>query len=174
MKISCKESCKKTTQMRESKHCTGSCEVVAGQLVFGCDESIKISGTIDDSNFYTCSFWDMNLKDTCAICPLSCKENKNPVVANAKTAVKNLSSILESISPLMQMSGINPEILKKAYNVMDSASTATNTSSTGIEDTIQVVNYAKGVLDGVMSGKNIDIAEFRKVKELLEKRYRKQ
>lgn len=171
MSLSCKESCKKTRQMKGSSHCSGTCNVQEGRLVFGCDQSLK-TATLAENNFATCSFWDMGITENCAVCPLDCKENKNPAVGNVKAALKNVSSILESIAPLMQMSGVDPSMLKKAYDVMSSPEISANTSK-DIDNTIKITNYAKDILNSVMSGKNIDIAEFKKVKELLEKKYGK-
>lgn len=169
--MNCREACKKTRQMRESSHCSGSCRIDGSKLIFGCDESIAMASKAEN-NFATCSFWDMGITENCAICPLDCKENKNPAVGNVKTAMKSVATILESMGPLMQMSGIDPAALKKAYDVMNSPDVSANMSK-DIDNTIKITNYAKDILNSAMSGKNIDIAEFKKVKELLEKKYRK-
>ena len=55
---------------------------------------------------------------------------------------------------------------------MSSQEINTNTSAE-IDNTIKLTNYARDVLNSAMSGKNIDLVEFRKVKEELEKKYKK-
>jgi len=170
-KFSCKESCKKTKQLRDSSLCTGLCENVGGKLVFDCEASIK-NLSIESNNFLTCHFWDMGIRDNCQVCPLGCPENKNPTVLRAKSAIKNVSSIMESLGPIIQMSGIDPSTVKKAYDTMNSAEINTNTS-VEIEETIRLTNYARDILNTVMSGGNINIIEFKKIKEEIEKKYKK-
>lgn len=86
--------------------------------------------------------------------------------------MRNMSAVLDSLSPLMQMSGIDASSIKKAYDVMNSREINTNTSAE-IDNTIKLTNYARDVLNSAMSGKNIDLVEFRKIKEELEKKYKK-
>ena len=171
LKFSCKESCKKTSQLKESSLCTGLCENVGGKLVFDCEAPMKGINT-DSSNFLTCHFWDMGIKDNCSACPLGCPENKNPVVLKTKSAIKNVSNIMESLGPIIQMSGVDPATVKKAYDTMNSAEINTNTSSE-IEETIRLTNYARDILNTVMSGGTINIVEFKKIKEEIEKKYKK-
>jgi hypothetical protein len=169
--LSCKQSCKKTAQLKESSHCTGCFSTDGGKILFDCDKSLKTASS-SEHNFQTCSFWDMGIKENCSICPLDCKENKNPAVQNSKAAMRNMSAVLDSLSPLMQMSGIDASSIKKAYDVMNSQEINTNTSAE-IDNTIKLTNYARDVLNSAMSGKNIDLVEFRKIKEELEKKYKK-
>lgn len=171
MSMSCKETCKKMAQLKASEHCSGTCNVRSGRLEFGCEEPLS-KATIAEQNFLTCSFWDMGIKENCEVCPLDCKENKNPAVSNLKSALKNVASVLESITPLMQMSGMDTQQLKKAYDTMVSPDVSANMSK-DIGDTIKITNYAREILNSAMSGGSVNIAEFKKVKELLEKKYRK-
>lgn len=171
MSMSCKETCKKTAQLKDSSLCSGFCSVKDGKIAFGCEGPLSKSAQAEQ-NFLTCSFWDMGIKENCAVCPLDCKENKNPSVGNLKSALKNVASVLESIAPLMQLSGMDTQQLKRAYDTMNSPDVSANMSK-DIENTIKITNYAREVLNSAMSGGNIDIAEFKKVKELLEKKYRK-
>lgn len=114
----------------------------------------------------------MGIKDNCQVCPLGCPENKNPTVLRAKSAIKNVSSIMESLGPIIQMSGIDPATVKKAYDTMNSADINTNTS-TEVEETIRLTNYARDVMNTVMSGGTINIVEFKRIKEEIEKKYKK-
>lgn len=170
-KFSCKESCKKTAQLRQSEFCTGLCESVGGKLIFDCEIPLK-SLSAEANNFLTCHFWDMGIKDNCTICPLGCPENKNPIVQRTKSAIKNVSNIMESLGPLIQMGGVDPSSIKKAYDTMSSAEINTNTSSE-VEETIKLTNYARDILNTVMSGGTINIVEFKKIKEEIEKKYKK-
>lgn len=170
-KFSCKEYCKKTRQIKESQFCTGQCENINGRLVFDC-ELLTNDLNSDQKSFLTCHFWDMGIKDNCSVCPLGCPENKNPIVLRTKSAIKNVSNIMESLGPMMQMSGVDPLIVKKAYDAMGSAEINTNTSAE-IEDTIKITNYARDILNTVMSGGAINIVEFKKIKEEIEKKYKK-
>jgi hypothetical protein len=70
------------------------------------------------------------------------------------------------------MGGVDPSSIKKAYDTMSSAEINTNTSSE-VEETIKLTNYARDILNTVMSGGTINIVEFKKIKEEIEKKYKK-
>jgi hypothetical protein len=170
-KFSCKDNCKKTKQLRESDLCTGTFESIDGKIIFGCEKNIKVINR-REQNFLTCNFYDMDIKENCKVCPLSCKENVNPSVQKAESAMKNVSSILGSLGPMAQMTGMDSDAIKKAFDTINSQEINTNTSSE-IEETIKLTNYARDVLLSIMSGKSVNITEFKKIKEEIEKKYKK-
>jgi len=167
----CTNSCKKTKQIRESKHCTGTFQIIDGKVIYGCEGSVA-SEERREQNFLTCSFYDLGIKDNCKVCPLYCKENKNPDIIKAENAMKNVSNILSSLGPLAGFAGMDQSELKKAADRMKSAEINTNTSAE-IEETIRLTNYAKDILTSVMSGRSVDIVEFKKIKEEMERKYKK-
>jgi hypothetical protein len=170
-KFSCKEFCKKTSQLRNSEFCTSLCENVDGKLVFGCEQNLK-SLSVEVNNFLSCYFWDIGLKDNCSSCPLPCPENKNETVFRAKAAIKNVSNILESLGPIISMSGIDSSFVKKAYDSANSSNINTNNSKE-VDEAIKIANYARDIINKVMSGEKVDVIEFRKIKEDIEKKYKK-
>lgn len=167
----CTKSCKKTKQTRDSSYCTGTYQIVDGKVVYGCDTGISALEQ-SDKNFLTCNFYDLNILDNCNSCPLYCKENKNPNIKRAEEAMKNVSNILSSLGPLASIAGVDQSELKKATEKMRSSEINTNTP-TEIEDTIKLTNYAKNILSSVMSGRSVDIVEFKKIKEEIERKYKK-
>ena len=114
----------------------------------------------------------MDLKESCNTCPLDCPQNKNPIILKASDAKKSIASILTSLEPIMNMGGVSAESIKKAYDVMSSSGINTNNSSE-INDAINIANYAKEILNKAMSGKGVDLTEFKKVKEELDKKYKR-
>lgn len=169
--LSCKDSCKKTRQLKESTHCDEAYEVIDGKILYGCEKSLS-SSTREDFNFHTCDFWDLKIKEACGTCLLSCGENKNPVIQKTKKSADIVTSMLTSLGPILSMSGIDPASIKKAHDVMNTDNINTNNSAE-IESTIKLTNYAKNTLNSIMAGKTIDIAEFKKIKEFIENKYTK-
>jgi hypothetical protein len=169
--LSCKNNCKKTKQLRESSFCTGTFENIGGKIIFGCEKELEKTD-LKNQNFLTCNFYDMDIKENCKICPLYCKENLNPKVKKTEDAMKNVSSILGSLGPMAEMTGMDPNVLKKAFSTIDSSKINTNTSSE-IEEVVKITNYARDVLSSVMSGRSVDIVEIRRMKEEIEKKYKK-
>lgn len=167
----CSQSCKKTKQLRASTHCNQKYEIIDGKVLFGCDKSLKGS-TREQYNYNTCDFWNMDISEACISCPLSCHENKNPIVKKTKDASESISNLLNSLGPMLGVSGIDPISLKKANDIMSSHNINTNNSAE-IEPIINLTNYAKNVLNSIMSGNAVDIAEFKKIKDLVEKKYSK-
>jgi hypothetical protein len=170
-KFSCKNSCKKTSQLKCSELCTGEFSTQSGKAIFDCDVSLKESSQ-ELVNFLTCSLWDMGLKESCITCPLNCPKNENPIVKKSLEAKNNISSILSSLQPIINVGGLSDDALKKAYDVMNSSEINTN-NSLEINEAINIANYAKDILNKVMLGKGINLAEFKKVKEDLEKKYKR-
>jgi len=169
--LSCKNSCKKTKQLRESSFCTQTFENISGKIIFGCEKELQKSD-LKSQNFLTCHFYDMDIKENCKICPLSCKENSNPKVKKTEDAMKSVSSILGSLGPMAEMTGMDPGVIKKAFNAIDQSQINTNTSSE-IEEVVKLTNYARNVLSSVISGKSVDIIEIKRIKEEIEKKYKK-
>jgi hypothetical protein len=170
-KFSCLNSCKKTQQLKNSQYCTGTYEIINGKIIFGCESNI-LPLSNSEKNFLTCHFYDLGIKDQCKICLLSCGQNLNPDVKRMETAKHNVSEILNSLSPLAGIAGVNSSEFKKAFDAINSAEINTNTS-TEIDETIKLTNYARSVLTSIMSGKSVDIVEFKKIKEEIEKKYKK-
>ena len=169
--LSCLKSCKKTHQLKESQYCTGSYRIADGKIVFGCEEELARLNN-SEKNFLTCSFYDFKIEDQCKICLLSCKENLNPKVKKIESAKENISQMLNSLGPLAGAAGVNPSEIKKAFDTINSPEINTNTSAE-IEESIKLANYARDILTSVMSGRSINIIEFKRVKEEIEKKYKK-
>ena len=170
-KLSCKEFCRKTKQLKDSKFCTGLCSNIDGKLVFDCEINLKSSSS-EANNFHTCYFWDIGMKDNCFHCPLECKENKNPTVLRAKSAMKNISDIMKSFEPIISMGGIDPSLFTKAKESMNASKINTNNSAE-VDDAIKIANYARDIVNNALSGGNINIVEFKKIKEDIERKYKK-
>jgi hypothetical protein len=168
---SCLNSCKKTGQLRNSEYCTKTYDIVDGKIIFGCDKNLSALKA-SENNFLTCNFYDLDIKNQCSICPLSCKENSNPTVKKMESTRENISGMLNSLGPLAGMMGVNSDEIKKAFDALDSKEINTNTSSE-IEESVRLANYARDILTSVMSGKQVNIVEFRKIKEQIEKKYKK-
>jgi malonyl CoA-acyl carrier protein transacylase len=91
---------------------------------------------------------------------------------NIQEASKNIKTLLNSLGPMAQFSGMDPSAIKNAFDTLDSQKINTNTS-VEIEETIKIANYARDILTSVMSGKPVNITEFKRVKEEIEKKYKK-
>ncbi len=169
--LSCLASCKKTSQLKGSIHCTGTYELVDGKIIFGCDKRFSSISRGED-NFLTCNFYDLGITEQCKICPLSCPKNQNPGLKRMEEAKNNVSQILNSLGPLAGMAGVNQSEIKKAFDTINSPEINTNTSSE-IEETVKLTNYAKDVLMSIMSGNSVNIVEFKKIKEQIEKKYKR-
>ncbi len=170
-RFSCKDKCKKTSQLKDSEFCTGFCTVEGGMVIYDCDIKIKNMHN-DEKNFLSCGIWDMGVRDNCSICPLECKENKNPIVQKTKNAMKNMSAILSSLSPIMSETGIDINSISKAKSMMESGEINTNNYKE-IEEAVNLTNYAKNVINSIMNGKGANISEIKLIKESLEKKYKR-
>lgn len=171
LRISCKEKCKKTSQIRESNYCTGLCTIDGSKIEFDCEKLLDKT-SIDEKNFLSCGIWDMGIRANCSVCPLQCKENKNPIVSKAKDAVKNVSNILNSIEPLMKDGGIDISSISKAQSSINLNNINTNNYKE-IQEAINLTNYAKDIMTSLMSGKKVNISEIKIIKETLEKKYKR-
>lgn len=171
LKISCKENCKKTKQIRDSEYCTGFCTIDGLEIRYDCESKIS-KLDIDKKNFLSCGIWDMGIRDNCKICPLECSENKNPTIQKTKDTMKNVSNILNSLGPLMKDSGIDPSTIYKAQSTLNSNDINTNNYDE-IQEAVKLTNYAKDVITSLMTGKEVNISEIKLIKERLEKKYKK-
>ena len=167
-KFNCEQNCKKTKQLKESSLCTKEAEIVDGKIFFGCEKSLqKLKES--DNNFYNCMFWDIDLKSQCNACNLVCDNNKNKDLEKLEKQKESIKNLLNAFGPMAAMSGqpaanindINKQMNDKNFNPND------------LSEVVQITNYARNLLDSVVSGRKVDLAEFQKVKNHIISKYNK-
>lgn len=167
-KFDCESSCKKTSQMRCSSFCTKEASIFNQSIKFGCEREV-LTGEISQSekNFLDCQFWDLGIKEQCSVCELQCPQNKNEDVNRVEKQKDNIKNILDSFGPMLAFSG------KSMDEISDIKSKLSNgqVNVSNINEIVQITSYAKSILDGVVSGKQVDLAEFNKIKEFMNKKY---
>jgi|10_taG_2_1085330.scaffolds.fasta_scaffold142005_2 hypothetical protein len=157
--IDCTQTCRMTRQIRESQLCSGKAKVVNGNIIFGCQERLSIS-PIELKNYYKCNYWNMEIFDACLSCPLSCPKNESTNLDHVSEQRAKIKKIMEDINPLIATFGMSPrqaEEISKKYKQIESDKTDKVYSDAAIE----AAEFAKVVMEGVTSGKNIDINFFK-------------
>jgi hypothetical protein len=167
-KFNCETSCKKTSQMKCSSFCTKEATIFEKTIKFGCERS-ALAGEIEQGleNFLNCNFWDLGIKEQCVSCELICPENKNKKIKDIELQRQNLQGLISSLGPMIALSGKSKDDLDKITNNI-SSSTLNNSN---INEVLNITNYAKSILDGLVSGKQVDLAEFNKIKDHISKKY---
>ncbi len=167
-KFNCESSCKKTSQMKCSSFCTKEGTISEKTIKFGCERSV-MAGEIDQSqdNFLNCNFWDLGIKEQCSVCELVCPENKNKKIKDIQIQKQNLQNLISSLGPMVALSGKSKEDLDKIANNINSSSL----NNSNINEVLNITNYAKTILDGLVTGKQIDLAEFNKIKKHISEKY---
>jgi len=156
--INCRENCRMTKELRESKHCTGSARLTDSGLVFGCEESLSAAPQ-EDKNFLTCVFWDMSLKERCLSCPLKCKNNKNEDFERKQIEIKQLDEVLSKMNNF----GITAEY---AHKIVDKH----KKSGSMDPNALKALGLSNTMLNIGMSGKPYDISSFQYImKDLIKK-----
>jgi len=167
-KFDCSKNCKKTAQMRVSKYCTGEATISDGKILFGCDEKISCSSA-KEINFNNCLFWDAGIDTQCISCNLVCDKNKNENIKNIKSQKDIIKSMLDVFGPMAAMNGQST----KNINDMSGKLNDDNFNPNNLAEVVQITNYAKTLLEAVVSGKKVDLAEFNSVKDHVIKKYKK-
>jgi hypothetical protein len=167
-KINCEESCQKTKQMRCSSFCTKEAMIGDGKIIFGCDRS-SLVGEIsqEEENYLNCKFWSMGIEEQCSVCLLSCKNNKNEDFKKTAQKMGDIKNILDSFSPLLSMVGKSNQEISDIKEKMSKG----EVDMSGIGEVVNLAGYAKATLEMIMSGKQIDLAEFGKMKDFVSKKY---
>jgi len=167
-KINCQESCQKTKQMKCSSFCTKEATISDGNITFGCDRS-SIRGEIseEEENYLNCKFWSMGIEEQCNVCLLSCKNNKNEEFKNTAKKMSDIKNILDSFSPLLSMVGKSSQEISDLKEKISKGEIDTS----GVGEVVNLANYAKSTLEVIMSGKQVDLAEFGKMKDFVSKKY---
>ena len=148
-----------TRQLRESKLCTGKAKIINGNIVFGCQSKLSISPT-ELKNYYKCNYWDMELFDACSSCGLSCPKNKSENLQNVGEQREKIKTLMEDMNPLVASFGMSPrqaEEISRKFKQIEGSKTDEVYSDVAIE----AAEFAKTVLEGVTSGKNIDVNFFK-------------
>jgi hypothetical protein len=96
-----------------------------------------------------------------------CPENKNKKIKDIELQRQNLQGLISSLGPMIALSGKSKDDLDKITNNI-SSSTLNNSN---INEVLNITNYAKSILDGLVSGKQVDLAEFNKIKDHISKKY---
>jgi len=167
-KFNCEISCKKTSQMKCSSHCTKEAVIIGQDIRFGCEKD-PITGNItdDELNFLNCKFWDLGIKEQCSVCDLGCKQNKNENYKKVEKQKDNLKDILGAFGPMLNFSGKTQEEIADLKSKLNSG----QFNQTNLSEIVNITSYAKSVLDGVVSGRQVDLAEFNKIKEFITNKY---
>jgi len=167
-KFDCSKNCKKTAQMRESKYCTKEATISDGKISFGCELGIKTASS-KEQNFNNCLFWDAGIETQCVSCNLLCHKNKNDNIKNIKSQKDIIKSMLDAFGPMAAMNGQSIKNINDVSGKLNDDDFNPN----NLAEVVQITNYAKTLLEAVVSGKKVDLAEFNSVKDHIIKKYKK-
>tara|TARA_X000000950_G_C13920884_1_gene663301 strand:+ start:16009 stop:16578 length:570 start_codon:yes stop_codon:yes gene_type:complete len=151
--IDCRKTCKMTKIMRDSKYCNGRARVDDGKIIYGCKENIE-SESKDLIQLHECNLIDMNIKDSCKTCKLSCVNNENEEFKKRARDKEKLDQIVDKLGANMNMFGINP---KQSFEISDIYNSDTEEGEVGRE-AIKIAGDVQGLLEMISSGKLIDIS----------------
>jgi len=151
--IDCRKTCKMTKIMRDSKYCNGKARVDDGKIIYGCKENIE-SESKDLIQLHECNLIDMNIKDSCKTCKLSCVNNENEEFKKRARDKEKLDQIVDKLGANMNMFGINP---KQSFEISDIYNSDTEEGEVGRE-AIKIAGDVQGLLEMISSGKLIDIS----------------
>lgn len=146
--IECKNNCRMTKALRESKYCTGKAKITDEGIVFGCQNELKAAAQ-EERNLLTCIYDDMGIEEKCFTCPLKCKNNKNKNMETREIEAKELNKILSSMNTF----GVNADY---AYDIVDKH----KKSGTMDIETLKALGFSNNLLSKGMSGSSYDISHF--------------
>jgi hypothetical protein len=156
--IDCTASCKMSTEMKNSKYCTGKARIVDGRIFYGCKESIS-GEPLEVRQFFSCELWDAGLKESCLTCPLACVNNKNKNFAQTAEERERLEKLIKELRPNMVLCGVT------ADQVQSISSKYTKKNSEGKRDplgreAISAASFANDALKLILQGKRVDLAYY--------------
>lgn len=155
-KISCLETCKMTSEMRNSKFCNGEAKIIDGKIFYGCKENIA-KEPIEIKQLMACDLWDAGLKDSCKTCPLKCVNNQNPNLEKTKEERRKLEQLIEELKPNMILCNVTASDVEKISRKYTEKTSKGERSRAGTE-AINAANFANEALKMALNGRRVDIA----------------
>ena len=155
-KISCKETCKMTSEMQKSKFCNGEAKIIDGKIFYGCKENIA-KQPVELKQFLTCDLWDAGLKDSCKTCVLKCTNNDNPNLKKTKEEREKLERLIDELKPNMILCNVTASDVEKISRKYTEKTSRGERNQAG-SDAIAAANFANEALKLALGGKNLDIA----------------
>ena len=155
-KISCLETCKMTSEMRNSKFCNGEAKIIDGKIFYGCKENIA-KEPIEIKQLMACDLWDAGLKDSCKTCPLKCVNYQNPNLEKTKEERRKLEQLIEELKPNMILCNVTASDVEKISRKYTEKTSKGERSRAGTE-AINAANFANEALKMALNGRRVDIA----------------
>ena len=154
--IDCKETCKMTTEMQNSKFCTGKAKIIDGKIFYGCKENIA-KEPVEVKQLMSCEIWDAGIEDSCKTCPLKCVNNKNPNMHKTKEEREKLERLIEELRPNMMLYTVTADEVEKISAKYTEKNSKGERSRSGSE-AITAAHFANEALKMALKGKRIDVA----------------
>jgi hypothetical protein len=154
--ISCKETCKMTAEMQNSKFCNGKAKIVDGKIFYGCKENIA-KEPVELRQLMTCELWDAGLKESCRTCSLKCVNNKNPNMEKTREEREKLEKLIEQLKPNMILHNVTADEVEKISRKYTEKNSRGERSPIGSE-AIAAANFANEALKMALNGGRLDIA----------------
>ena len=154
--ISCKETCKMTSEMRNSKFCTGKSKIIDGKIFYGCKEAIS-KEPIEIKQLMSCEVWDAGIKESCNTCALKCVNNKNPNMQRTKAEREKLERLIEELKPNMMLYTVTADEVEKISAKYTEKNSKGERSKAGA-DAIAAAHVANEALKMAMKGQRVDLA----------------
>jgi len=166
MKIDCTKNCKKTKEMRFSKFCGQTAELVDGKIIYSCDIAYA-SESETVKNLLDCQLWDNDLKDSCNTCPLRCINNKNPELMISVKASMELKALLDSLKGSMVLYGVDQKTIESI------SSDYKKNKDTNTKNAIDAAKLSNESIKLIQKGKHVDIAYLSIASSILLKKIKK-
>tara|TARA_A200000159_G_scaffold164928_1_gene197512 strand:- start:670 stop:1221 length:552 start_codon:yes stop_codon:yes gene_type:complete len=154
--ISCKETCKMTLEMRNSKYCTGKASILDGKIFYGCKELIA-KEPLEVKQLMSCEIWDAGVRDSCNTCSLKCVNNKNPNMKKTRLERERLERLIEELKPNMVLYSVTPDEIEKISAKYTEKNSKGEVSKAGSE-AISAANIANYALKKALEGRPVDPA----------------
>ena len=154
--ISCKENCKMTSEMQNSKFCTGKAKIIDGKIFYGCKEAIA-SQPIEVKQLMSCEIWDAGIKENCKTCPLKCVNNENPDFKKTREEREKLERLIQELRPNMMLYNVTADEVEQISAKYTEKNSKGQRSKAGME-AITAAHFANEALKMALSGKRLDVA----------------
>ena len=151
MKFDCSKKCKMPAEMRASKYCESSAEVVDGKILFSCEVNIK-NASEPEQNFLKCHLWDNQLYDSCNTCELKCKKNKNPKLEISLEETRELKALIDELRPSMVLYGVNDKTIEKISKEYK------KNNDSRVKYALEAAKLSNESMKLIQKGKSIDIS----------------
>lgn len=154
--INCKESCKMTREMRNSKYCTGAAKVIDGKIFYGCKDLIATE-PVELKQLMSCEVWDAGVEESCNTCPLKCVNNKNPNMQKTKLERERLERLINELRPNMVLYNVTPDEIEKISAKYTEKNSKGEVNRAGSE-AISAANIANYALKKALQGRPVNPA----------------